>query len=151
MTDMTLSVVVTRAELSLSNLELQDPANGYSIYKIGPGAVSWRRETAKAMYAHGGTLVTAVKDLQVFPMGVRVRASSAATKETRLAVLLAAFSQFSYTVITTINGIDYTWVCQPADWSTGEGGEFDKFYEMVHMTQVDLSITRSPTPSTGVM
>lgn len=151
MSSLTLSVHVSRAELALSNLELSDPVNGYNVISVGPGSTSWRRETAKSPWVHGEVLINAVKDVGIVPLGVRVFASSAATKETRLGALLAAFSQFEYVMTITINGVAYAWSCQPADWSIGENGSFDKFYEMVHQTEVSLSVPRVPVPSVGIL
>jgi len=151
MPDMTLSVHVSRAELALSNLELNDPANGYDVISVGPGSTSWRRETVKSPWVHGETLINAVKDVGIAPLSIRVMGSSAAQKETRLGALLAAFSQFNYVQTVTINGVGYAWACQPADWSVGDDGEFEKFFEMTHRSQVKLSIPRYPVPSDGVL
>lgn len=151
MTDLTLDVQVNRTELALAELDIQDPANGYSVVKLGPGATSWRRDTVKSPWVHGETLIHAVKDVQIAPLTVRVSGSSAAQKETRLGILLDAFSQFTYSIGVAINGVAYVWYCQPADWSTGEGGELSKFHEMAHITEVEFSIPRNPVPFVGVL
>lgn len=151
MPDLTLSLTITRTELALSALELSDPGNGYEVISVGPGSTSWRREVAKSPWVHGEALVSAVKDVGIAPLSVRVMGTSAAQKETRLGVLLAAFSQFLYTMTVTINGVGYAWACEPADWSVGEDGEFNKFFEMAHRSEVKLSIPRNPVPTDGVL
>jgi hypothetical protein len=151
MVDMTLSYQVTREELGLGNLELQDPANGYEVVRFGPGAMAWNRQTVKSPFIHGEVLVGATMGLETAPLTVRVRASTAAALDSRLAVLLAAFSQFAYFAGADINGQPYIWACQPADWSVGENGEFNKFHVMAKIAEVSLSIPRDPTPTAGVI
>lgn len=149
MADMILAVDISRG--ATPNLDLQDPANGYSIVSLGPGATSWRRETVKSPWVHGETLVGAVMDAQVAPLTVRVFAATAATKATRLDAMLDAFSQFEYALAVVINGVVYNWICQPADWSIGDSGEFSKYHEMAHISEVALSIPRNPVPSVGII
>lgn len=148
---LTLACEISRTELALANLALEDEANGYEIVSLGPGALSWRRETVRSPYVHGETLVTAVKDLSIAPMTVRVKASSAATLDTRLDALLDAFAQFEYSIGVTIDGVSKIWTCQPADLSVGDGGEFNKYQLMAKMYEVTLSIPRHPVPTSGSM
>lgn len=151
MPDLSLDVAITRTELALADLLIQDPANGYEVVRLGPGSRSWRKETVKNAYVHGDTLVNAVLDVQVAPMTIRVSGLTLATANSRLETLLDAFSQFSYSLGVIIDGETWVWVCQPADASVGEGGSFNKFHTMAHMYEVTLSIPRNPVPISGVL
>lgn len=148
---LTLDCQVTRAELSLGTLYLQDPANGYQVVEVGPGAMSWRRETVVSPYVHGNTLVGAVKDQLTIPITVQIKGSSASQLDTRLDVVLDAFSQFFYGVGVVIDGVTKAWLCQPADWSVGEGGKFNKHHLMSKMYEVTLNVPRHPVPFAGSM
>lgn len=145
----TLFVDITRTLLSLSPLVLEDPTNGYSVFKLGPGDASWRNETVESAYAHGHTLVSAVKDIQRAPLGVRVRGSSASQLDSRLDTLLDAFSQFVYYVGVITDGVTKVWQCDPADWTIGEAGEFNKYHMMAKIYEVSLIIPRQPVPTSG--
>lgn len=140
---------VTRSELSLAALDLQQAG----IYEIlpgsGPGGLSWRRQTVRSVMMHGEALVGAVKDVQVAPLGVRVYGTTQSQLWSRVRTLLDAFEQFSYSLTLVIGGITFTWECQPADSVVGEGGEFQKFHLMSLQTDVQLTIPRSPIPTAG--
>lgn len=150
MPDLSLFYGVTRTELGLAELALEDPVNGYSIVRMGPGAASWRRETVTSPYCHGDTLVAAVRDAQIAPLTVRVRADTPTTLDTRLATLLEAFSQYEYyTGIITDGAVSKQWRCSPADWSVGESGEMNKFHLMSNIYEVTFSIPRQPIQIAG--
>lgn len=152
MANLTLSVLVARAELSLSDLQLSDPSNGYEVFGVGPGALSWRRESVRSPYINGETLVGAVKDVMSASLGVRIRASSAATLDSRLDTVLDAFGQFTYNVTVVIDGVSRTWKCEPADYSVSEGeGGFNKFNLMNKYHEVSFSIPRQPIPVSGTV
>jgi hypothetical protein len=146
-----INLQITRTELGLGNLELEDPANGYQVVSFGPGATSWRRDTVNSPYVHGSTLINAVMDLQIAPLVVRVKGVTATQKESRLGVLIDALSQFLYGIGSIIDGVSYVWICQPADYSIGDGGEFNKFHEKNLMTEVVFMIPRNPVPYQGVL
>lgn len=149
MSNLNLTIAVTRTLLALDPLYLDGTGNGYEIFKLGPGSTSWRKEVVESPYTHGNTLVSAVKDIQNAPLGVRVRGSSAAQLDSRLDTLLDAFSQFSYYLSVVIDGETKVWLCEPADWSVGEDGEFNKFHLMAKIYEVSFDIPRQPVPTSG--
>lgn len=151
MPNLSLSVRVTRALLSLGDLGLQDPTNGYEVISGGPGTVGWRLTTVQSQYVHGNTLVSAVKDVSIAPLKIRVKASSHGTLDSRLDTLLDAFSQFSYFLGWTIEGVtEKLWLCQPANYSvSSDGAELSKFHLMAKQYEVSLEIPRHPQPITG--
>ncbi len=153
MPDLTLNVKVGRDLLSLTDLDIEDwPA--YEVVSGGPGDISWRRATVDSPYVHGSLLVSAVKDLEYAPLSIRVRGSSDDQVDDRLAVLLAAFSQFAYYLYWDLgSGVaQKKWACQPADWSydSSQGqGTFDKHRLIAKMYEVTFNIPRHPQPITG--
>lgn len=149
MPDIAISYAITRGELGLADLALQDLANGYEVIEFGPGSRSWRKETVKSAYVHGETLVSAVMDVQVAPLKMRVRGSTHAIADSRLKTVLDAFSQFVYSIGVVIDGVTWIWTCQPADISVGESGDINKFQWMAKMFEVTASIPRNPVPLSG--
>lgn len=149
MADLATSGSVTRTELALAALSLQQ-AGAYEILPgTGPGALSWRREVARSPMVHGEVLVGAVKDIQIAPLAIRVIGTTASQMWARVGELTAAFEQFSYSLSLVIGGVTFTWLCQCADWSSGDGGEFQKFHLMSHQTEVRFQIPRHPVPTAG--
>ena len=150
MPDLSVSASVTRAEMSLAPLSIE-VANQYRIMRstLGPGAVSWRKQTATSPYVHGAILVGAVKDIGLATLGVRVMAPSDSTLWARVDTLVRAFEQFTYDLSVTIDGSTFTWRCQPADYSVGDSGVFQEFHLMSHQQEVRFTIPRHPTPVAG--
>lgn len=141
-------IVVT---ISLDGDEEEDglilePDTGYYIARdgIGPGAVSWRRDTVTSPYVGGDVLVHAVKDVQVIPVNLRVVGTTAEDLHTKIQTLTDAVSQFSYTVTAVIDNVEYEWTCQPADWSVGSSGAWMDMHLRSLTQPVTLSIPRQP-------
>lgn len=150
MADLSIACSVTRTELSEADLSLEDPGK-YSIIRdtLGPGAISWRRQTVTSAYVHGAVLVGAVKDTAVAPLGIRVIGSSDSSLMSRMSTLLAAFEQFTYNLSVTLNGQTWTWKCEPADYSVGDSGVFQDFHLRALQQEVRFSIPRHPIPVAG--
>lgn len=151
MSDISLAYSVTRTELALADLLLQDPAAGYEVVRMGPGSRAWRRETIKSAYVHGETQVSAVLDIQTAPLVLRIKGATHSQADTRLDAVIDAFSQFVYYVGVIIDGVTWVWECFPADIGIDEGGEIGKFHWMAKMFEVTLSIPRNPIPVSGTV
>lgn len=150
MPNLTITGTITRTELALADLAFQD-AGVYQVVSAGPGALGWRREVATSPYVHGETLVSAVKDVGRAPLVVRALGTSASQLDTRIAALVRAFEQFSYSITLTIDGVVKTWTCEPADYAPGDSGTLDKFGLMAKMQEIHFDIPRHPVPVAGSM
>lgn len=150
MAELSIVASITRAELLLAPLPIEVPGQ-YQIIRetLGPGSISWRRQTARSAYVHGEVLVGLVKDITVSTLGVRVLGSSAATLWSRMNTLLRAFEQYSYDLSVTLDGQTFTWRCQAADYAVGESGVFQDFHLRSLQQEVRFSIPRHPTPVAG--
>lgn len=148
--DLSFTGYVTRTELALGNLTLND-----STYRVirqagwGPGDIEWDRQTVESPFIHGDFLVNAKKTQVTAPLGIRVTGSSRTDCQNKLATLLRAFEQFSYFISFTLEGVTWTWLCQPADYSVGDGGALQPFHLMSNKQEVRFSIPRYPTPYSG--
>lgn len=150
MTELAISASITRSELLLAPLSLEVPGQ-YQIMRstLGPGAISWRRQTASSPFVHGQVLVNAVKDVATSTLGVRVIGGSASSLWSRIDTLLRAFEQFSFDLTVALDGQTFTWRCQAADYSVGESGVFQDFHLRSLQQEVQFSIPRHPTPVAG--
>lgn len=143
--DFDINVEVSRAELSLGSLTLS-PDNGYHIARdgIGPGDAQWRRISVESPYTSGRFLTHAVRDTQTVPLNLRVVGATNIQVFDRIHTLSAAFSQFQYTMLVTIDGVDFNWICEPADMTVGDSGAFTDLTLRSHQIKVGLSIPRKP-------
>lgn len=152
MSNLVVSYTVSRAApLPTTPLQLEAPGT-YRVVQAGPGAVAWRRETVTSPFTHGELLIGAVKEQAVAPLSVRVYGASAAALEANTAALLAAFEQFNYTITCTIDGVQHSWVCDPADYAPGDdAGLYDPHHLRALQQVYSFRIPRNPVPILGSM
>lgn len=150
MAELSVYGMVTRTELGQADLSLEDPGI-YRIVSVGPGPLSWRRERITSPYIHGESLVGAVKETAAMSLSIRVLGTSAASLNTRTATLLRAFEQFNYQLTLVLDGVIWTWDCQPADYAGGDGGEFEPNLLRAFQQVYRFSIPRDPVPIAGSM
>lgn len=116
---------------------------------FGPGEITWRRNSKKSPWVSGEQLISAVKDTRTLALSMRTYGSSVSDLLSRMSNMLRMFEQFSYIFTITVNGQFLQYRCQPADYSSGEGGELSKF-ELDRYTQVtNFSIPSNPIPLLG--
>lgn len=142
----TVSVSVSRTELSLSALDIS--AAPFEVLEgLDAGVVTWRREYARSPDVHGAVLISAVKDLvEGGRLEVDVSGASQAAVRTNVATLLAAFSQWSYTLQVSLDGTTWSWACMPADYSVGV---VDAATVFGLVCPVRLVFPRQPIPVSG--
>ena len=150
-----LSVVVTRAltDPPAADLELEQPG----IYKVvrdglGPGAMSWRRQEVTSPNTHGSFLVGAVKEQMTAPLVIRVHATTTLLLTQRLETIVDAFSQFTYQITETIDGVVWgKYQCDCADFAVGDQGTIRSLDMLSYVQPITLSIPRRPIPVAGIM
>lgn len=149
MADLTISGSVTRTELSLPDLTLN--TDTYKIMRDGwgPGVVSMRRQKVSSPYVHGDFATSLVKEQVEVPLGIRVTGSGYTDCWNKVGTLLRAFEQFKYTLAIVIEGTTFTYECEAADYSVGDGGMFQNFHFMAYKQEVKFLIPRRPNPTTG--
>lgn len=149
MPDLTITASLTRVELSLAVLNINDQTN-YKIIKVGPGSVEWDRQYAGSPFIHGETLVNAVMKQGKLPLSVRCKGSTSGVVDTNRAALCRALEQFTYTLSLTVDGVSWSWKCDPADYSVDEtDGAFNGFFTRAKQSVVTADIPRDPIPLSG--
>lgn len=108
------------------------------------GARGWRRTYVESPWVDGRALVSAVADVEIGQLTFRVFGTLAEQK-TRTQVLIAAFSQITYTTTITIDGQAHTWSdCEPADFTIGTGGSWSRVHWMAGQQNVTFQIPHGP-------
>lgn len=144
MPEITLSCTITRTALSLATLELNDHTNFY-LAPSTPGPVTWSRMTASSPFVDSDFTIARKRNKVTEEMVLEVRGANAAGVQTNLGLLIAAFSQGSYTLTTTFNGTSYAWSCDAADYQVEWSGPRVVANQVVFRAQVP----RSPVPLIG--
>lgn len=100
---MSRQISVSRTELSLPPLTLNDPTNGYFVSDDWkPGGVLWERyESTPSPFAHGSTVVAQRKTNIDEVFTVYVFAKDQTSYTNKVEALREAFAQFRYTVTIT--------------------------------------------------
>jgi hypothetical protein len=120
-----LYVTIGRDLLGLSPLYVEDPANGYTVMKVGPGARTMRLEHATSPVSDGSVLTGATADLQQARLVIRVHGATTGDVLARLGVVEQALNQWAYNVTIVIDGVTEVWRCQPANHSRGLSGTYE--------------------------
>ena len=141
--------VVSRSSLGLAALDLS--TGGYDIVSLTSGGVTWRRTVVQGKYQRGRALVQAQQDTVTDVVVVRVSGTSQTQVENRVAVLRQAFSQFTYTLTTEIDGVARTIDCEPADMAIVGDDTRQKTLTYHLMREVSLSIPRDPQLMDGAL
>ena len=145
----TVRAWVSRSSLGLPDLDLS--TGGYDVVSLTSGGVTWRRTVVQGKYQRGRALVQAQQDTVTDTLVVRVSGTSGTQLENRCAVLRQAFSQFSYTVATNIDGVVRTIECEPADMAIVGDDTRQKTLTYHLMREVSLSIPRDPQLMDGAI
>lgn len=147
MSDITASILVTRTELGLPDLDLNDGENYVFGRQIEVGAMAWRKEAVTSPFVDGRVPVHEVKDSVESRVLIYCKGSDYATLQSNIAALITAFTeQYSYELSITAQGIETRWTCERADYKTGYMTET----LLARHVPVQFSFHRKPTPTVGV-
>lgn len=133
MTITTFSVTLTRTDLSLADLEInEDP---YQIQTIDPGGMTNNRVGVRSAFVEGEAYVHETFDNPDMQVVVWVTGADIATLKTNLTTLADALSQRQFVVTMTIDGTAFAW--------TGHRGDYraDLRPEFWHTLKVPVTIT----------
>ena len=127
------SIVVTRTELGLGNLELWQPGK-YVVPDgtFGGGQTTQRRVTSTSPLVKGRYASSIVEDQRVASLAVHVIAANEAGMNAPSMDLIYALTQFRYTLVWYWNGLSGTWQCEAADWAAGSSGVLDSWSAACH-------------------
>lgn len=143
--DIALSVTVTRTELGLGDLEINDGTTYICTPKLDPGAVSYRREQVKSPFVDGTFTISRVKDQTEFQLVVDVLGSTHSAMQSAVGTLIDAMTQDEFTLKVVIDGATYSWTCEAGDYAMG----WSNAHFASTRTAVAFTLPRKPVPASG--
>lgn len=141
----TLDATVTRTELGLGVLHLNDHVNYILDDEILGGSTSWQRQTTKSPYVDGEFTVNRVLGDVEERISLDVLSDNHIGLQANIVQLVKAFSQARYTLTMYVDDSVWAYDCEAADYTVG----WEKTRRMVHRSTVQLLVRRSPKLLTG--
>jgi len=147
MTDLNVVAKVSRGQLGLSDLNVND----HSSYVLAGnmafgGAVQWARKQLEVPWVDGQVTVERHRQNVTEPLSFYVAGPDLATLDTRLGTLIAAFHQDRFTFQLVVGGANHAWDCEAADIQ-------QVLYDTVHVhnkyVTVTFSVPHKPIPLAG--
>jgi hypothetical protein len=143
---MSRQITVTRSELSLSDLTLNNPSAGYYVSDDWSyGGVQWHHYNAtSSAWAYGDRVVgqrqTAVDEV----FTIYVRASSASALKSYITTIANAFGQYRYTVTINWDGDSYVFAANGAGSVSVSGNKVDPILHAAGWTALQITFPRDP-------
>ena len=143
---MARQITVSRTELGLPPLNLNDATNGYYVSdEWKPGGVLWERhESATSPFAHGSTIIAQRKTNVEEIFTVYILASNQTEYNTRVNALRAAFAQFRYTVAINWDALTVTHQAVGAGDITVAGGNANPILHRAGWHAFEITFPRKP-------
>lgn len=147
MTDLNISALVSRTQLGLGNLDIND----HTKYVLaGPlafsGAVQWNRTQVEAPWVDGQITTERHRVNTTETLAVYVAGSSMADLDANLGTLIAAFQQDRFTFQLVVGGANHAWDCEAADVSQVL---YDTAHAAAKYVTVTFAVPRKPIPLAG--
>jgi hypothetical protein len=146
MADLSLSVAVTRAQLGLGNLNINDHISYYCAAQFLGGSMTWNRQQISSPYMDGSVTVNRTRGVVMEPVAVEVLGSTDTALQTNMATLLAALSQDTFDLLVGIGSAQYQYLCEAADvQNAGWSGP----RMIAKQAQIVFQVPRQPVPILG--
>lgn len=153
MPEILVAVSVTRDELSLPDLELNDTLNDgpFRVIRagLGPGPSTVRLGKTSSEVVDGDFIYAYSLETVVMPLAIRVTGEDASEVNSNIELLVAAFRQLSYQLTFSVEGAPFSYICQPAQISYGAEGVIQEFHMKARQQEVRFQIPRHPSPVAG--
>lgn len=147
MADLAVTAYVSRAQLSLADLNVNDHAK----YVVAApqafgGAVQWDRKQVSVPWVHGDFTTQRRMVNATEPITFYVAGSSQSDLDTNLGELKAAFMQDRFTFQMVVDGANHAWDCEAGDVS---GVTYDTAHVAARYVAVTFSVPHRPIPLAG--
>lgn len=148
MADPVVSASVTRGELSLPDLNLND----HVAYIVSGGdlvfgaTVTWRRQQVQSPFVDSKITTGRVLDIVQDKFAVDVMGPDHVTMASNVQALINAFSQSYFNLTVQFDAQPYTYACEASDYTMD--WTVPRMYGL--RTQVKFNLLRSPTALNGV-
>jgi hypothetical protein len=146
MSDVELSVTVTRAALGLGPLEIATSREYYLSTQFLGAGVQWDRQQVSSIWLDGAVTTSRHRQMVTEQLAVEVVGDDLPAVQDRINELVAAFIQDSYVMTVKAGGTTRSYRCEAADyqdlsWTTPRLA--------AAQGQVLLSVPRQPVALTG--
>lgn len=143
---LTLACTISRALLSLPDLDLNDGA-AFKVVSVTPGPEQWEKQKASSVFVDGDFTTQRRRRSPRMNVTVEVRGADQATLETNKQALRDAFSQDTFVLTFSLNG--------QSKQVYGEAADLDPDYtkERLHALKhlMSAEFERLPAPAIGVI
>lgn len=114
--DLDLGLLITRTELGLADLDLNDgTVYVMALDGIRPRGESWRREFARSPNVPGQRVVHAVLEADPLQVDVICKGDTWFDAHQNYETAVDAFRQTTFNVTETVDGVTHLWQCTEAD------------------------------------
>jgi hypothetical protein len=131
---------ISREELALAPLNINDQVNFKVANEILGGTQTWRRQTVLSPYVDGEYTVNATRARVEERFGVQVYGPDQLTLQENIARLVDAISQFRFQLRLDLDEAPWIWQCESADYAV----DFSQARMMARTALVTMTIPRSP-------
>lgn len=146
MADITLAASVSRPNLGLGDLSINDYLN-YRVVSLMGGQVVWTRNAVVSAYMDGDVTVNRRRANIDEPVVIDVLGATQAAMQANVDALVQAFCQDSFIMTLTVGGQTHGYYCESADYQMlWEGPKF-----IAQQIQIHFNVPRRPVPQLGVI
>lgn len=143
---LTFTANVTRTDLGLANLNINDYTKYITTTQIMGGQVTWQRNSVSSPYVDGDVTISRRRPSVNDVFAINVIGTTHAIVKTNLQTLVQAFLQDKFNIIITVDGATYQYECETSDYSVE--WNHAKFHEK--MITVTFNVMRKPIAISGV-
>lgn len=141
----TFASSVTRTELALPDLNLNDHLNYIVVNQILGAQVQWRRQAVTSPFIEGQYTVGRVRDVVTDKFAVQVLGADQATMFGNLQALLAAFNQDYFNLSITLDNQMLTFACEASVYTV----DFSQERIWARQMLVTFDLRRQPISVNG--
>jgi hypothetical protein len=145
MTDLSTTVLVRRAALGLSDLNINNQTDYIVAVPFLGGTMAWDKRSVMSQWVDGDVLITKRKQMVLQEMNVFVVGTTQAEIMSKISTLLQAVSQENYTIRAGVGSMVAEWICDPADYQV----DVTNYHWTQHKVKVRLSVPCQPNPLQG--
>ncbi len=146
MTDLTMSVEISRTSLGLAALEINDHT---SYIVAGPeflgGQVAWDRSQVSSPFVDGEVTTHRRRQNVSENIAVEVLGDNTADLQSNTRAIIDAFSQDSFTLTVELDSSTSVYLCEAADYKVVSSGP----RYVANQLQVVFAVPRKPMPISG--
>lgn len=142
---LTLSATITRDELGLSDLNINDGVNYKVTTAFMGGSVAWQRQTVSSPYIDGDVAISRRRPDVTETVEILVYGSGHANLRSNVGTLITAFTQEDYNLAFTFDGNIRKYDCKCADYTV----QYDQALIHSKMHRVRFMVPRNPVAISG--